>query len=270
MTGCEIKIDAAVSWSAMCAVDGVFDSVTEKVYYNVGTLAAGPHGAQMRCTDSALNIGNITTYNFTVYSRKMAFVRLGAVLTARESNWQNWINTHVSGAGYNWSYDTVAWSNILAGTVNLSNYTVVIFAEYTLGAGMAAKLSAYTAGAGGGAVVFLARSAGTGPQDVGLATGSGNANENEVNILTNAHYITSPLATGRNAIYTSNSRQNYPTGYTGTTLAVVWNNAARRSLGDSAGNYMQWGIDVPANMNVNGTLISQRILDYAISSSGIG
>ncbi|MDO8339746.1 MAG: hypothetical protein Q7T16_03750 [Candidatus Burarchaeum sp.] len=268
VTGCEIKVDAAVSWAAMSAVDGTFNSVTEKISYNVGTLTAGPHGAQMRCADSKLNIGNVTVYNFTVYSRKMAFVRLGAVLTARESGWQNWINTHGSGAGYNWSYDTVQWSNVLAGTVNLSNYTIVIFAEYALGAGMAAKLSAYATG--GGAVVFLARAAGNGPRDVGLAGGASNNNNNRVNVTTNAHYITSPFATGQLRIYTSNLRQNYPTTYTGTVLANLWNVATRPSLGDASANYIHWGIDVPLSMNANGDTISQRTIDYALASSAIG
>ncbi|VVB98482.1 Uncharacterised protein [uncultured archaeon] len=270
VTGCEIKIDAAVAWSAMSATDGVFNSPTERVYYNVGALPAGPHGAQMRCTDSAFNVGNITVYNFTVSTHKMAFVQLATAPTARETDWKTWINGHSSGAGYSWSYDTVLWANVLAGSVNLSNYSVVLFAEYTLGAGMAAKLSAYTAGVNGGAVVFLARAAGNGPRDVGLATGTGNSNNNQVNVLINTHYVTNPFSTGQLTIYTGNFRQNYATGYGGTGLARVWNFVGRTTLGDSAGNYVHWGIDVPLSMNANGNTISTRVLDYALNSSGIG
>jgi uncharacterized protein (UPF0333 family) len=63
---CQYSLDGNATWGGMNPVDGAYDNVTEDVNASLGKLNAGRHSVAVRCNDTAGNMGNESSINFTV------------------------------------------------------------------------------------------------------------------------------------------------------------------------------------------------------------
>ncbi|VVB58757.1 Uncharacterised protein [Candidatus Anstonella stagnisolia] len=63
---CEFSLDGG-AFTAMNAVGSAYNtSVTQSANYSVGAVAAGTHNVSVRCTDSYGNLGNASSYSFSI------------------------------------------------------------------------------------------------------------------------------------------------------------------------------------------------------------
>jgi len=270
---CQLSIDGG-AFSSMNANDGAYNSVAENVSLSIGTKSVGSHNASARCNDSAGNMGNTSTINFTVSPKSILFITNGASASAGEQYWLTWISGHSSGLGLNWSYDTAQDSAVVAGTTNATDYKLVMMAEYDNAlSGLNTSLKNFQNS--GGYILMVSTALQYGPRNMSYTASDGTSDtENEVYIVTNSHYITSGYSIGRLAILSSTPTNWRNTDNLGGTILADGMKANSQQAGqpalDSANRLVTWGPTRPDNFNADGNTITTRALDYCLNASTIG
>jgi hypothetical protein len=269
---CQVRIDTG-SWQDMSASDGAYDEISENVSLSIGPKSVGQHNATVRCNDSSGLMGPESTINFTVEAKPILFIHDGATMITHETIWTDWIDSHSSGEGFDWSYATAQDTAVVNGSVNINDYKIVMIAEYDTGVGIETTLSNYQGA--GGMVVLVADAVEEGPQSLGYSASAGiGDSEGEVWIVDNTHYITNGFATGRNTILTASVEIWRSADNLGGTILADGMKANKRETDEpalvDATDLITWGPTQPDSFNSNGDTITTRIIDYALNSSTIG
>ena len=270
---CQLSVDGA-AWQAMNANDGAYNNVAESVSLSIGTKSVGRHNATVRCNDSAGNMGNSSSINFTVSPKSILFITNGASASTNEQYWLTWISGHSSGLGLNWSYDTAQDSAVVAGTTNATNYKIVIMAEYD-NALSSLNTTLKNFQNSGGYILMVSSALQYGPRNMSYTASDGTSdNTKNIYIVTSSHYITSGYATGSLSVISPTSTFWRNTNNLGGTILADGMKANSRQTGeptlDSANRLVTWGATEPANFNTDGDTITTRALDYCLNASTIG
>lgn len=262
---CELAADGA-AWEIMQPVDGTYDELDEHVSYtHLEGFDAGGHTARVRCTDSNGNVGTVKEIRFKVL-KELLFVRLGSSMSQSEKEWSDWIGLHSSGAGYSWEYDVGSAQGLVEGNVNLSNYAVIVMAEYDLSAGLAEVLNEHRDS--GGYVVLLGAANKEGLFALCQSNERGGPRpEKDVRLYITDHYITSPYASSSQQVFTIDSKIYYiGDDYIGLPLVVSSSDHTIAILGVND-KIVSWGPERPFRFNENGIELTIRAIDFAIMDS---
>jgi hypothetical protein len=259
---CEVKADFG-GWMQMAPTDGAFDQITEQATYTYSGFTLGDHTIQFRCTDFRNNVGPVATYTIKVM-KNFLFATKTNDPSNSETDWMNWLATHLSGIGFNWQLDFTSDDNVANGLVNTTYYSVIVLADYQNNNNIVPKLQSFIAA--GGRVIFLADSFQQGPRDVGLTNSPGTGGSSSGYIVTNNHYITGDYNTSQTVPYTGGQSQALKS-FIGTNLVTTSSSQANTLLGVSGG-YAVWGASA-AGLNANGTDLSTHVFDYSLLQSTI-
>ncbi len=273
---CQAKMDNGY-WRYMTALDGAYDENIENATYTFSPQSEGTHTVYARCQDNESNWGNIDSKQFTVHPfviYPMLFIQNSSSPTTQESRWQNWIDTHNSSEGYNWTYNITTVSNVTSDNIDLLHFQIVVMAEYpdnnnTLND----RISNYTDA--GGYIVLLGNSMQYGPKQLGYADSNGQESSAKNIKIQKEHYITQGYTVGDTYdILTKNSNIRYVKNFNGDNLASmaskVWqNNDDEVVIGNATGMVM-YGPERPDRFNSNGDTFATRVLDWAFNQTTIG
>lgn len=194
------------------------------------------------------------------------FIHINQNPTGNEQRWIDWIDSHSSGAGLDWSYNLTEDDDVVSGTVDLSDYEVVLMGDYS---GSALNSDLLTFISGGGHVVFLGRAVDTGPHELGYSSSSGSGiTTNSITIIDNSHYITSGFALEEISIATNpDPVYAIDTDFNG---GIAHPDDGQGSAGDLYAlavynNVIVWGVSHhPSSFNDNGDTIATRVIDCAL------
>jgi hypothetical protein len=265
----EIKLDSGGNWTFMSAVDKVYNSSFEAVIYKLDAPSVGPHTVYLRCTDSRNNVGPVANFSIRVI-KQILMVTKDQSASGGEQNWRDWLDTQSSAEGFLWKYDVVQRQNVIDGTVNLTDYSVALFADKVFqgstGIDLATKVINYVAA--GGRILLVDSAADNGAPQLGLGSSDTTVSQTSIYVKNNSHYMTSPYSVGNMQIYTVSDVMYRISGYTGTTLVTSANSSNSTIIG-YGGNYILWGATSPYRFTANGNAISTRVFDYAIMNSSI-
>ncbi len=272
IANCSISLDGG-AYAAMSASDGLFNSITENATYSAGILSVGSHTASLRCTDSLNNLGNVTNYTFSVLPpvtpREILFLTTGASPTTNEQYWITWISTFNSSIGFNWTMSTMNLLNVTNGTANVSNYRIVVMADYPTGnSPLNTLLNSYRSSSH--YVVLLGQGMQRGIPEMGDGTGSATSNSRADLKVQASHYTTTGFTVG--TVYTilnASSSIYYHSSFTATNVASMGNNDGRIVIGQ-ASRLITYGPTRPDTFNANGTIIARRVIDFALNNSVAG
>ena len=265
---CAISADGGPT-EYMFPADGNFDSSIEDVSYTFFSgFDVGPHQVLINCTDWPGNIGPTSNYSFVI-GKHILFV----VSSGNQSVWSDWITVHYSEAGHSWDFDVADFNDVISGAYDMSYYDAVIFIDWSSTAAFVDLVEDYMDD--GGFLGLFGDSAHRAVVDLGLTWHPDNPHpETEVNILDNAHYVTSPFSTGLLRISTDK-----------TKIYSIWGDPANTTeLGASGWFYpstdrvylaqvdqiLFWGPEDPWALNENGVTIATRVIDWMINQSMIG
>ncbi len=282
VSSCDLEIDYSGIWNNMGATDGLFNSVSENITLNIGTLGAGTHTVRLRCTDSVSNLGSSSSYSFLVnatatpgpgegesgYDADILFVSHSASPGADndENKWLVWIASHDSKEGFSWSINFVSRADLTAGSVNVSQYRCVFMANApNSDADLYEIYSNYVAA--GNYVIFAGDGMNFGPQNMGVGSSGASSNADKLKIRA-SNYVTQDFSVGSNITVVSAAQKiYYLSTYTGTNLASIYNYDTRISVGDGSG-VLIFGPTNPTYFTTNGSLIFTRLLDYTMLNAG--
>ena len=267
---CQLQLDGG-AFANMNATDGAYNGPAENVSYFLGLLSSGSHTIGIKCNDSAGNFGAIYNQSFTVqagYTMNMLFITVAAGPSTAETRWRTWINGHTSNESFSWAYGNATVAQVAAGSVNLSNYRIVIMADsQSTNANFWASMNNYTAT--GHYVVLLGASTRYGLLYMGVATTSSSSQNAKTVIPQSSHYITEGFTIGASyEIHSANNLMWYSTSFSGTNV-VSTTTATRGLIIDHETEFVLTYSDTrPDSFNSNGDAFAQRVLDYALLQSG--
>ncbi len=263
---CQLEIDSSGIWNDMSVVDGVYDEIEEPVTYTVGTLGFGQHTARIRCIDSAGNIGPSSSLTFISYKKDILIVTVVGSANTNEQRWIDWITTHSSGSGYSWDYDQVQISDVREGTTNVSNYIIVVAADFPNG--NSTYISILNSYRSTNYVALLGISMQNGVSGLSFGTGNGQSTSISSLNITASHTVTNGFTL--NSLVTidsGNSPMYYHDSFTGTKIAASESDSTKGIIIEGT-KVITYGPTRPDTFNSNGDTIATRVLDYAITNSG--
>ena len=279
VTLCKVKVDGG-GWSDMNALDGVYDSPVEAVWYDIGTLSAGTiHNVYVQCQDSEENWGEISVESFGV-SGVMLFMTSGLGPDWEdEALWIDWIDGHSSEEGFEWTYTLESAGAVAEGHVDISLFKMVVLSKYNTGSGVGEDLVDYLDE--GGCILMLDEALIYGPMDVGYASSPGSKRDGfwfwgpeEIDIYNDTHYLTSGFPGNvkiQEYFFFNPIHYNSESSFSGVKLGANTGYSTEVVLGLSGPkeNLVTWGV-WPALLNSNGDEISRRAIDYCLIISDAG
>lgn len=262
---CQLKLDNG-AWENMDATDGAYDEVHEEVNYTLPHLDAGStHTITVQCKDIYGNWGAEESETFDVYGN-ILIVLDWYYPSYWELMWMYWIESHSSGEGFNWTYTVALDNDVKYGYIDVELFKMIIATGYFSVWNSASRLNTYMGNGGylvlGGPACYFS------PWILGFTSGWGDTfDDNEIDIATSSHYITSGYSTGDLTVYSGNYEM-CAISYPGTDLADK--SGSYRDMLAIYGNSILWGASNPDVFNTDGDEITRRVIDYCINNSGIG
>jgi hypothetical protein len=261
LEGCQIELDDSGIWNEMDAEDGQFDSPEEELYYNMGTIGSGNHTLSIRCIDEEFNVGDETTYDFSVEQR-MLFLTIGGSPSTDEQRWMDWIDTHESGEGYGWGYDVHSRDEVVSGSVDLGEYKAIIMAEAPNSDNdLYWDLVAYKNG--GRYMVLMGEAMQYAMPNLDISEIPGVSETTSVSEVRADHYITNGYAIGNTPSITGLSDDvYYHADFIGTNILATGSDEIRATILE--GHYVvTFGVTRADSLNSDGDTFATRVLDYA-------
>ncbi|MBN2122331.1 hypothetical protein JW721_04745 [Candidatus Micrarchaeota archaeon] len=261
LAGCQAELDNSGIWNEMDADDGAFDEPEEAVSYELGTIGSGDHVLDIRCIDSELNVGEETSYNFSVEER-MLFLIYGSGATYEEELWMEWIDTHESAEGFGWGYDVHTRDEVVSGSVDLREYRAIIMAESPSSDNdLYWDLKSYKDD--GRYIVLFGQAMQYGLPNLDASEIPGSIDSTSNSEVRADHYVTIGYTIGETpAITTAADNVYYHSDFIGTNILATSSSQIRATILE--GHYiMTFGVEHADRLNTNGNTFAGRVLDYA-------
>ncbi len=268
ITKCEYEIDNSGIWNSFANGTGFASSSEVEFLVSIGTLREGFHTLAVRCIDSEKNVGEEESIDFQV-KKPTSFLILLADETPSpyEQSLIDWLSTHNSGIGLDWSYEFRNYLEIFSG-VEACAYDSLLVADSVSNDDVVSLSQVLVECANNGKTVILfGRAYDQLGNTTGLVFGTGGTSVgNTLTVLSN-HYIFSDFSVGQVVTISTSNKLIYYNEYANPLRLAGLGSNPQHVVISQNGNLFSFGITSFDELDTNGNLILEKLFDYALNLS---